>query len=300
MSSRRTRRVPGIRRGRFRAVPGCFRGIAEGRRRGRAEAASVAAPLVAHVQRRARTLARVRLAARPPFPPERCAERCGVVAIRRLGAAGSGAALDPAPAERGRPRWTLTVDAAIPPHTPQWNGAVALALGRALLPPGAADETLAEIGAAEILLPARPFRSAAARTDLTMDGLRELAMRFSAPIRLTLRQWLLTGTWRGYALLWREEGGAPVLRWRAASPSERFPASASIGAPAERVFPPQSRFHATLRTGRAHHGVEEVRTGAGPAWWFTRFGVVRGAADVALPPGGGRAVLALVVLDRTW
>ena len=193
------------------------------------------------------------------------------------------------------------MDASIPPHTPQWNGAVALALARTLLPPGAsaaAADALAEVGAAEILLPMRPFRTAAARTDLTMDGLRELAVRFSAPIRLTLRQWLLTGTWRGYALLWQEEAGVPVLRWRAASPAERFPKSAAIGAPADRLFLPESRFYATLRTGRPHHGVEEVQTGAGPAWWFTRFGIVRGGADPSAQSGGGRAVLALVILDR--
>jgi hypothetical protein len=193
----------------------------------------------------------------------------------------------------------LTVDAAIPPHTPQWNGAVALALGRTLVPPGAAAAAdLAEVGAAEILMPMRPFRIAAARTDLTMDGLRDLAVTFSAPIRLTLRQWLLTGTWRGYALLWEEEDGAPVLRWRAASPAERFPKSTAIGAPADRLWLPESRFYATLRTGRPHHGVEEVRTGGGPAWWFTRFGIVRGGADRSARSAGGRGVLALVILDR--
>lgn len=261
------------------------------------------APLVAQVQRRARALARVRLTARPPFPPERCAERCGVVAIRRAGAAGSGAALAPVAVGAGRRRFTLTVDASIPPHTPQWNGAVALALGRALLPPGASEspsaDALAEVGAAEILLPMRPFRSAAARTDLTMDGLRDLAVKFSAPIRLTLRQWLLTGTWRGYAMLWQEEDGVPVLRWRAASAAERFPKTAAIGNAADRLFPPDSRLQATLRTGRPHHGVEAVRTGAGPAWWFTRFGIVRAVAGPAESGGGARAVLALVVLDRT-
>jgi len=260
----------------------------------------VVASLVAQVQRRARTLARVQLTARPPFPPERCAERCGVVAIRRAGAAGSGARLEAVPSEAGHARWTLTVDAAMPPHTPQWNGAVALALGRALVPSGAsAAADLAEVGAAEILLPMRPFRSAAARTDLTMDGLRDLAVRFSAPIRLTLRQWLLTGTWRGYALLWQEEAGGPVLRWRAASAAERFPKSAAIGVPADRLFLPESRFYLTLRTGRPHHGVEEVRTGVGPAWWFTRFGIVRAGADPSAQSGGGRAVLALVILDRS-
>jgi hypothetical protein len=261
------------------------------------EAACVVAPLAAQVQRRARALARVRLTARPPFPPE----RCGIVAIRRTGAAGSGAALAPIAAAAGRFRWTLTVDAGIPPHTPQWNGAVALALGRSLLPPGASAspsaDALAELGAAEILLPMRPFRSAAARTDLTMDGLRDLAVKFSAPIRLTLRQWLLTGTWRGYAMLWQEEDGVPVLRWRAASSAERFPKTAAIGTTADRLFAPDSRLQATLRTGRPHHGVEAVRTGAAPAWWFTRFGIVRAGG----PPewgGGARAVLALVVLDR--
>jgi len=219
--------------------------------------------------------------------------------IRRVPVVGGAARLDAAPPEASgasRARWVLSVDARLPPHTPQWNGAVALALARTLLPPGVrgpASEALAEIGAAEILLPMRAFRSAAASTDLTMDGLRELAVRFAAPIRLTVRQWLQTGTWRGYALLWREEGGTPVLRWRAASPPDRFPRTAALGAPAHALLAPDSRLYATLRTGRPQHGVEEVRTGTGTAWWFTRFGVVRGDAGP-----GGRAALGLVILDR--
>ncbi|TMI82066.1 MAG: hypothetical protein E6H03_06155 [Bacillati bacterium ANGP1] len=151
-------------------------------------------------------------------------------------------------------------------------------------------DDLTEIGAAELLLPARVFTPVAARTDLTMDGLRDLALRFAAPIRLTVRQWLLTRTWTGFALLWRPDGGGLVLGWRAASPGLRFPAPAAIGAPAGAIWSAQSRLHATVRTGRPHHGVEEVQTGAGAAWWFTRFGVVR---DL-----GRRSVLALVVLDR--
>ncbi len=191
------------------------------------------------------------------------------------------------------PRW--------PPHTPQWNGAVAIALARTFLPPGtsvAAADALTEIGAAELLLPMHVFRPLVARTDLTMDGIRDLATRFAAPIRLTVRQWLRTGAWRGCALLWRDEEGTLRLRWRAASPGIRLPRTVSIGAPADAVWTEGSRLYLTHRTGRPHHGVEEVRTGDGPAWWFTRFGAVRD--DV--PPAGGqassRAVLALVTLAR--
>jgi len=176
---------------------------------------------------------------------------------------------------------------------------LALALARALLPPGAAGgvaEELAEIGAAEILLPARAFRPAALGTDLTMDGLRDLAIRFAAPIRLTVRQWLITGTWTGLALLWRREAGEARLRWRAASPGVRFPPRAAIGAPADAVLSGTGRLLATFRTGRPHHGVEEVHTETGTSWWFTRFGAVRDEGEGYRGPVGGGAVLALVTL----
>jgi len=258
------------------------------------------ATLAAQILDRARALARVPVTGRPPFAPERCAAKCGVVEVRRTALHGGVARVDAAdpPGSAGiRPRWILSVDARMPPHTPQWNGAVAVALARTLVPPaltGAPADRLAEAAAAEILLPMRPFRVAATRTDLTMDGLRELAVRFSAPIRLTVRQWLHSGTWRGYALLWRAEDGVPVLRWRAASPAERFPKGAAIGAQAGALFADGSRLYETLRTGRPSHGVEEIRAGVRRTWWFTRFGVVReGAGDP-----GGRAVLALVILDR--
>ncbi len=186
-----------------------------------------------------------------------------------------------------------------PPHTPQWNGAVAIALARALLPPGVsgpAADTLAEVGAAELLLPMHLFRPIAARTDLTMDGVRGLAMRFAAPIRLTVRQWLRTGMWRGCALLWRSEGGTLRLRWRAASAGMRFPRTMALGAPADAVWAGESRLYPTHRTGRPHHGVEEVLTGAGSVWWFTRFGAVRD--DEGTARSSARAVLALVTLAR--
>jgi len=193
-----------------------------------------------------------------------------------------------------------------------------MALARTFLPPGvagAAADALAEVGAAELLLPMHIFRPIAARTDLTMDGLRDLAVRFAAPIRLTVRQWLRTGTWRGFALLWREEDRSLRLRWRAASPGAQLPPTAVIGAPAEAVWGDGSRLYLTYRTGRPHHGVEEVRTGTGSAWWFTRFGAVRddsaaslGAPHAVLSRSGregagsvhasGRAVLALVTLAR--
>jgi len=178
----------------------------------------------------------------------------------------------------GPRRWSLVIDRALVPHTPQWNGAVALALARVMIPAGAAGEAaarLSEIAAAELLLPMRFFRPRALRTDLTMDGVRELAMHFVAPIRLTVRQWLESGTWYGLAMLWREVSGEVRLRWRAASPGVRFPTTVALGAPAESVWSPKSRLYSTLRTGRPHHGVEEVRVGPGAIWWFTRFGVVR-------------------------
>jgi len=242
-------------------------------------------------------LARVPVGAQPPFAPERCAAQCGVVLLRRTVLRSVARVTLAHPSTESRPRWILTVDRRVPPHTPQWNGAVALALARTLIPPGwsgAPGDALEEAVAAEILLPMRPFRAAATRTDLTMDGLYDLAARFSAPVRLTVRQWLRSGTWHGYALLWGVERGIPVLRWRAASPSAPFPKAAAIGAPASALFTEDSRLYETLRTGRPSHGVEEVRGGAGRTWWFARFGMVHeGAAE-----GSGRAVLAIIVLDR--
>jgi len=251
------------------------------------------APSGGRVVRRARELTASFRAAGPPFFPERLAALCGVDGIRR--------ADTPVGA-----RWTvveeagrrvLLMDRAIPPRTPQWNGSIALALAHTLLAPGAhgrgsAGARLAEIAAAEMLLPGRVFWPIARRTDLTMDGLRDLAFRFSAPIRLTVLQWLLSGVWEGFALLWRREEDALRLRWRAASPGLRFPPSAAIGASAAELWCSQGRLYETLRTGRPQHGVEQVWTaiGSAPRWWFTRFGVVRDE--------GARAVLALVVLER--
>ena len=251
------------------------------------------APSGGRVVRRARELTASFRAAGPPFFPERLAALCGVDGIRRA----------------DRPvgaRWTvveeagrrvLLMDRAIPPRTPQWNGSIALALAHTLLAPGAhgrgsAGARLAEIAAAEMLLPGRVFWPIARRTDLTIDGLRDLAFRFSAPIRLTVLQWLLSGVWEGFALLWRREEDALRLRWRAASPRLRFPPSATIGASAAELWCSQGRLYETLRTGRPQHGVEQVWTaiGSAPRWWFTRFGVVRDE--------GARAVLALVVLER--
>ncbi|HEX9246936.1 MAG TPA: hypothetical protein VGA35_12305 [bacterium] len=245
--------------------------------------------VITQVLRRARA-ATAAFAGPPPVSLERVAGRLGIAEIRRVELVGGGAG---ARLEEADGRRVLAVDRRIPPRTPQWNGLVALTLARTLLPSGSGGEgadDLIEIGAAELLLPARVFTPVAARTDLTMDGLRDLALRFAAPIRLTVRQWLLTRTWTGFALLWRPDGGGLRLGWRAASPGLQFPAPAAIGAPAGAIWSAQSRLHATVRTGRPHHGVEEVQSGAGAAWWFTRFGVVR---DL-----GRRSVLALVVLDR--
>lgn len=227
--------------------------------------------------------------ARPPFPPERAAARCGIREIRRVQMAQPSARLS---VEAGG-SVVLAVDARIPPHTPQWNGLVAVSAARTLLASStdaAGEDELTEIAAAELLLPGRVFGPIAAQTDLTMDGLRDLARRFSAPIRLTARQWLLTGTWAGFALLWREDPAGIGLKWRAASPGARYPATLAIDARADGVWRDCARLAATLRTGRPHHGVEEVSTGSRPAWWFTRFGIVR--------DDGGRAALALVILDR--
>jgi hypothetical protein len=227
--------------------------------------------------------------ARPPVTLERVAARCGISEIRPVDRPGAPARLD---AGAGG-AVVLVIDSRIPPHTPQWNGVVALTMAQALMSPGVggakADE-LAEVAAAELLLPARIFGPIAARTDLTMDGLRDLARRFSAPIRLTVRQWLLTGTWAGFALLWRRSPAGPRLAWRASSPGAAYPSTLALGVCADEVWRDQRRLDATLRTGRPHHGVEEVSTGAGAVWWFTRFGVVH--------EDGGRAALALVVFDR--
>jgi hypothetical protein len=227
--------------------------------------------------------------ARPPVTLERAAARCGIGEIRPVDLAGDPARLDAAAGGTT----VLAIDSRIPPHTPQWNGVVALTMARTMMPPGVggakADE-LAEVAAAEFLLPARIFGPIAARTDLTMDGLKDLARRFSAPIRLTVRQWLLTGTWAGFALLWRRDPAGIRLAWRASSPGAAYPSTLVIGACADGVWRDRRRLDATFRTGRPHHGVEEVSTGSGAAWWFTRFGVVR--------ENGGRAVLGLVVFDR--
>ncbi len=254
--------------------------------------------VIAQIVHHARAVVRAATGAGPPFPPERYAARCGVIEIRREVSPKQDAHLGPA-GTSGR-EFIVTLDRRLAPHTPQWNGALARALAQTFLPAGvtgAAAETLSEIGAAELLLPMRAFRPVAARTDLTLDGLRQLAMRFAAPLRLTARQWLRAGTWRGFALLWRVEAGTLRLRWRAGSSDVRFPRTVVIGAPAEFVWSASSRLYATLRTGRPHHGIEEVRTGAGPAWWFTRFGIVREPL-AGFAGAGGRGILALVTLAR--
>jgi hypothetical protein len=254
--------------------------------------------LTAQVVRRARAATAAFRSLIPPVPLERAVARCGVAEIRRAEMAGGPPCVLLEAAGGAR---ALVVDRRIPPHTPQWNGLLALTLARTFLPPGVGGEQaeeLAEIGAAELVLPARAFRAAAARTDLTMDGLRDLALRFAAPIRLTVRQWLLTGTWAGFALLWRDGPEGLRLGWRAASPGLRFPSPAVVGAPAGALWSAGARVYATLRTGRPHHGVEEVRTGAGSVWWFTRFGIVRDEGPGFCASPAGRAVLALVVLAR--
>lgn len=244
---------------------------------------------MAQVLRRARAVTAAAGFARPPVRPERAAMRCGIREVRPAAGRDAGVRLIVEP-DGSR---VLAVHHSVPPHTPQWNGVVAMAAARTLLPvgvSGAAAEELAEIGAGELLLPARLFRPIAARTDLTLDGLKDLAHRFSATIRLTVRQWLQTGTWAGFALLWRQSPSGIHLTWRAASPGMGYPATLAIGARAEDVWQDSTRLRTTLVSGRAHHGVEQVSTGGGPAWWFTRFGVVRDA--------GSRAALSLVVLDR--
>lgn len=250
---------------------------------------------LAEARGRVRAVAGPAHVGRPPFFPEQYFSAFRVDGIVRTPVA------EGAEARPSASGWILAVDPFLVPHTPQWNGALALALVRTVIPQrgGGEDErVLFEAGAAELLLPMRIFRPLAAATDLTMDGLRDLALRFAAPIRLTVRQWLETGTWRGLALLWRQEADAVRLRWRAASLGVRFPRTVVLGAPAEAVWLPGSHLYATLRTGRPHHGLEEVRTGRTSAWWFTRFGPVRD--DWRTPTAGGppAAVLALVSLAR--
>ena len=255
--------------------------------------------LITQVLTRARSVVKAAGGAGPPYSPDRYAALCRVIEIRREAEVGDTPEVRPA-GPSGR-EFVITLDRRLPPHTARWNGALALALARTLLPAGVAGpsaDTLAEIGAAELLLPMQAFHPAAARTDLTMDGLRDLAFRFGAPIRLTARQWLRAGLWRGFALLWRNEGGTLRLAWRAASPNVRYPRTLAIGAPAASVWRPESRLYATFGTGRPQHGVEEVRTGAGSAWWFTRFGVVRESAGIPSRAPGAKAVLALVTLAR--
>ncbi|HEV2358202.1 MAG TPA: hypothetical protein VGZ23_11420 [bacterium] len=253
---------------------------------------AAARDVVEAVRSRARAVVRASGIRRPPFAPERYGAGCGVAAIVT-------AALDGGPVRLERPAGAqggarLLVDRRLPPHTPQWNGAVAVGLAEMLAPPGIVGEArraLVEVAAAELLLPMAVFRPRALRTDLTMDGLRDLAARFAAPLRLAARQWLSTGLWQGYALLWRADDGVLRLRWRAAS-GRRFPPALALGADAAGVWAPASRLFATHRTGRPHHGVEEVQTGTGTAWWFTRFGAVRGHAE----PAASRAVFAMVML----
>jgi hypothetical protein len=255
---------------------------------------------LAAVRRRAAAVVRAAGTQRPPFFPERYAARCGVSAIVAARLHGQAVTVEHRLGETGGGRRTLVlIDRRLPPHTPQWNGAVALGLGETLVPDGAAEALrpmLAEAAAAELLLPMAVFRPAASRTDLTADGVRELAVRFAAPLRLTARQWLASGLWRGFALLWREEAGAVRLLWRAASPG-RIPAVLALGVDAATVWAPESRLFATQRTGRPHHGVEEVRLGGETAWWFVRFAPVRGWPDPA-DRAGHRAVFAMVMLDR--
>jgi hypothetical protein len=243
----------------------------------------------AQVLRRARAVSAAAGFARPPVRPERAAARCGIREIRQAPSGDEVARLILEP-DGAR---ILELDRDVPPHTPQWNALVALAAAQMLLPPrvsGAAAQEMSEIAAAELLLPARLFRPIAARTDLTLDGLRGLAHRFSATIGLTVRQWLQTGTWTGFALLWRQGPSGIRLSWRAASPGMVYPVTLAIGARAEDLWQDGARLRATLQSGRPHHGVEQVSTGGGTGWWFTRFGVVR--------DGGGRAALTLVILDR--
>jgi hypothetical protein len=251
-------------------------------------------------RRRASAIVRASGMRRPPFFPERYATRCGVSAIVAARVEGDLVRVERRSDEAGRAQRTLIlVDRRLPPHTPQWNGAVALGLAETLVPAGPADEvrrTLAETAAAELLLPMMVFRPAAARTDLTVDGLRDLAARFAAPLRLTARQWLASGLWHGFALLWHEQTGGLRLWWRAGSQAP-LPAALALGVDAAAVWAPGSRLFATHRTGRPHHGVEQVSLGPRPAWWFVRFASVRDPAGAVDRPGS-RAVFAMVMLAR--
>jgi hypothetical protein len=260
---------------------------------------SRAAHDVEAVRRRAAAIVRASGMRRPPFLPERYAARCGVAAIITAALDGETVKVEHRAGGTGRmARTVLLVDRGLPPHTPQWNGAVALGLGEALAAGGGAADRrpLAEAAAAELLLPMPVFRPAATRTDLTVDGVRELAGRFAAPLRLTARQWLVSGLWHGLALLWREDAGTLRLWWRAASPG-LVPASPALGADAAAVWAPGSRLFATQRTGRSHHGVEEVRLGTRSVWWFVRFAALRDPADRA-DSRGATAVFAMVMLAR--
>lgn len=258
-----------------------------------------AAQDVEAVRRRAAAIVRTSGMRRPPFLPERYAARCGVAAIIAAPLDGEAVKLEHRADRAGRTaRTLLLVNRRLPPHTPQWNGAVALGLGETLAAgSGAADRrALAEAAAAELLLPMPVFRPAAARTDLTVDGVRELAGRFAAPLRLTARQWLASGLWHGLALLWREDAGTLRLWWRAASPGF-MPVPLALGTDAAAMWAPGSRLFATQRTGRPHHGVEEVRLGTRPVWWFVRFAALRDPADTA-DRRSLTAVFAMVMLTR--
>ena len=136
------------------------------------------------VRQRCAAIVRASGMTRPPFFPERYAARCGVSAIVAAVTEGEPVRFEHRSDDAGRTsRAFILVDRRLPPHTPQWNGAVALGLGETLVPQSAHGEirrALVETGAAELLLPMAVFRPAAARTDLTVDGLRDLAARFAA------------------------------------------------------------------------------------------------------------------------
>jgi len=118
--------------------------------------------VVAGVLRRARAVTAALGQAGPPYALERAAARCGVTKILRVDA--PGAACRILEGDEGAP--IIAVDRGLPPHTPEWNGCVAMTLARLLLPPaasGAGADELAEIAAAELLLPARAFRPQGSR-----------------------------------------------------------------------------------------------------------------------------------------
>ena len=118
----------------------------------------------AQILRRARAITAMFGFARPPVTLERAAARCGISEIRPVDRPGAPARLD---AGAGG-AVVLAIDSRIPPHTPQWNGVVALTMAQALMSPGmgvATADELAEVAAAELLLPARIFGPIAARTE---------------------------------------------------------------------------------------------------------------------------------------